>query len=232
MGKTKRIRTFYWLIGALTAILIVLIGILIMSDKKSDESVKDDKYHPDSVSTEQDVPKESLTEPDGTEELLTAKYLYGGTGPTLKSAGKTNYRPENMIDNDQATCWAIDKKSLITDGNHRGEDCVVSFEVSARTLSCIVVYNGYQKNSYLYKANSRPKYIMITLGEKGSRLINRTIYEGILADTFGPQVIRLPETIEIQQGEIVNLFVDPDDIYAGEKYTDICLSDINFYGKS
>ena len=76
MEKTKRIRTFYWLIGVLTAILIGMVGILVMPDKKCDKPVP--------------VPA-----PDGTEELLTAKYLYGGTGPTLKSADGTNYRPGN-----------------------------------------------------------------------------------------------------------------------------------------
>lgn len=229
-----------WGIIILTAILSALIATLIKLNNTAEVTTPNatEEFNENesvtSGSGHSTIKNESLSATESSEAFqetsLQAKYLMGGTSAMLNSNGKLTYHPKNMLDGNLASCWAIDQKRLISDPGGRGNDCVVSFKLPSCKISEIIIYNGYQKNQDLYYKNCRPKGIVITYGSDNANLIDETIYAGELKDTYGAQVIRLNKPLNIDSKKQINIFVDPDNIYHGNRYTDICLSEVEFHG--
>lgn len=130
----------------------------------------------------------------------------------LQSETKKSYSPLNLLDNDLTTNWQEGEEGY-------GEGTVLTFSFDGPvTLSGMEIVNGNGVSEKKYLANSRPKDIVIRMGTKKVQYT--------LADQFGKQLISLSPELEIDE-----LDITIDSVYEGAKYTDTCISDINFFEK-
>ena len=135
--------------------------------------------------------------------------------PTSKS---NSYAAKNVHDFDLQTAWATNKNKGI------GETVTLDFKPSEiLSINQLTFYNGYQKSEATFKNNSRVK--KATLSVNGEKLYNLELKDTEVAQVFdlGKHFLRGDGrfTIELQILEI----------YPGEKYNDLCISEINFDGE-
>ena len=157
-----------------------------------------------------------------------------------KDFGK--YGSTNLSDSDPTTCWTEGSKS-----NGTGEYIWMNIPKSTSTLR---IRNGYQKNETIYFANNRPKKFefklyacfqpsgYVTESHNGFS-ISETIAStsAVLDDKLGYQDIKLgfdwPEILsQLSNDKIFDkdqfiLKIKILDIYKGNKWDDLCISDIN-----
>lgn len=124
----------------------------------------------------------------------------------------SSYVAANLIDGSASICWC---EGAVGDGV--GE--FVTFNSPVRqTIEGFVIWNGYQASDYLYDINARPKTIAVYADDefvgsfdlKDSGLGSQNI-------VFDEPVIAKTIAIEIEA------------VYAGSKYDDCCISEIDFY---
>lgn len=89
----------------------------------------------------------------------------------------------------------------------------------------LVITNGYAKNNESWRNNARAKTITIMGCTEGSNLASN-LYSGTLSDTPEPQIINLSKT---GRYDYYNLIIE--DYYPGEKWDDVCISEIKVFGK-
>lgn len=97
-------------------------------------------------------------------------------------------------------------------------------------LENLQLYNGYCLNEHLFKLNSRIKnyalfinYITTIDEIKYSNYIS--IYENSLTDSYNQQIIN----INYDKLPFSTYYFEIKDYYKGEKYDDVCLSELNLY---
>lgn len=97
-------------------------------------------------------------------------------------------------------------------------------------LENLQLYNGYCLNEHLFKLNSRIKnyalfinYITTIDEIKYSNYIS--IYENFLTDSYNQQIIN----INYDKLPFSTYYFEIKDYYKGEKYDDVCLSELNLY---
>ena len=128
---------------------------------------------------------------------------------TLEPQGGFTYGVRNLLDNDQTTAWCEG-----ANGNGIGES--ITFPFSAPILlRRIDVINGYNKGDR-YKANARVQNVEVA-ATKVRQLAT-------LRDTSGVQRLPVPESATT----FVKLTIKS--AYAGTRFTDLCLTDIQFIG--
>ncbi len=136
----------------------------------------------------------------------------------LKEQGNINYKPNNIHDFDLFTAWIPD-----TTGGVIGKKINFHFKPLSPRVNEILIYNGYIKNSDLFKANSRVK--------KFKLYINNVYYATLeLADTTAQQSFKIPPTQSKDKKKDLILTFEIIEIYKGEKYIDVAVSEINFSG--
>lgn len=87
----------------------------------------------------------------------------------------------------------------------------------------ILIYNGYIKNHDLFKANSRVK--------KFKLYINDVYYATLaLADTTAQQSFKIEPVQSKEKQKDLILTFEIEEIYKGDKYLDLAVSEINFSG--
>lgn len=130
----------------------------------------------------------------------------------LSPQGKKNYAAQNLSDEDPTTAWVPDNKKGGIDEY---------FEISSNGLNRI--YNGYQANPKLWDENSRVKKFKVYKD-------NKPLCYLVLKDEMGRQYFELPdhtgysdEPQNIYRFEIV-------EVYKGEKYKDVAISEIEWSG--
>lgn len=126
-----------------------------------------------------------------------------------------NYHPAYAMDGDAATAWVEGAK-----GAGAGE--WVRFAVTplqGATSARLRIHNGYQKSASLYKANARIKQATVTLLPSGA---TQTV---TLADSQDWQEIKVSQA----SGPIEAIQLKVDSVYAGSKYEDLCVSDVELY---
>ena len=136
----------------------------------------------------------------------------------LKGTGNVNYKPENLHDFNLLTAWVPD-----TAGGALGKKIYFHFEPLSPRVNEIMIYNGYIKNFDLFKANSRVKKFRLYINNKPYAILE-------LADTTAKQSFSIPPTRSTINGKDLVLTFEIIEVYKGEKYTDVAVSEINFSG--
>ena len=126
-----------------------------------------------------------------------------------------NYHPLYAADGDPATAW-VEGAS----GTGVGEWLRMPVTpLNAATNVRLRVRNGYQKSTTLYKANARAKDVTVTLQPSG------TTAKLTFTDTEGFQEL----TITQPAGALESVEIRVDSVYAGTKYQDLCISDVEIF---
>ena len=105
--------------------------------------------------------------------------------------------------------------------NGYGINDKIRIKMFSRSEQSLIVYNGFQSKEkpYLYSQNSRLKRIRIC-----NSLLNKK-KEIKLQDTKDAQEIDINDLLE-NAGEIINLEIEVLEVFAGDKYTDLCIQAI------
>lgn len=188
--------------------------LLLSKTAKSESSAKADDDEPATEAKELSTHK------------LKTTYKSGGTGALVAPQYGFDYKPSYLFNGNKSKCWALDYYSIDYAGN---DATTVYAKVDGDVLEKVVVYNGYQKSSDIYHKNTRPRHVTVSVysPSSGSESI---FYDGYLSDKMGSQTLNgSPQPLE--SGDLVKFYVDPEDVYWGNKYTDICLSQVDYYGK-
>lgn len=148
-------------------------------------------------------------------------YCAGGPDSIWASSAlaptQTNtYSAENVHDFDLRTAWV---------GTSQGDTITFEFDLLGGALSIteIHIYNGYAKSEALWQANSRVQRMKVLID-------GRYGFDLELEDTFLGQVFQIPPIRSIAEGQKRTLQLIVTGTYPGTKYTDICISEINFNG--
>jgi len=151
---------------------------------------------------------------------------------SLAPQAGNNYEAKNLCDGDSTTAWAINLDNAIYD-----DDMLYGpmFTVSCKKLSHIIMRNGYCKNADSFKNNTRAaKVVFYSYVEDVEGDDERILYDGSLRDKPTPQRLEIPldkegnENIK-QIGMIFNTQFNGG-YYAGEKWNDLCVSEVEFWG--
>ncbi len=131
------------------------------------------------------------------------------------TSGKDQYKPENLIDGDLKTWWTPNPKR---DGI--GSSMTFYFEDEVE-ISSLEILNGshfpdYPKLGDIFKMNNRLKVATIEFS-------NNSRFQIQLKDEDLMQAVNFPST----KTKSIKLTVD--EIYAGSKWKDLCISEIKFY---
>jgi len=155
---------------------------------------------------------------------------YCGGGPTkvtassqLKSQGKNNYEPENAHDLDLATAWVEGKK-----GDGIGEYLLYHFTQGSPRITQIKVANGYVKSEKAWRNNSRIKKLKLSIDEKPYAILNLEDKRAIQVFDFDP--IGHPKRNEQGGASNWTMKFEIMEIYPGDKYDDMVISEIFFNG--
>lgn len=136
----------------------------------------------------------------------------------LKGAGNINYNPDNLHDFNLLTAWVPD-----TVGGAIGRKINFHFEPLSPRVNEIMIYNGYIKNYDLFKANSRVKKFRLYINNKPFAILE-------LADTTAQQSFSIPPTRSTVKNKDLILTFEIMEIYKGDRYLDVAVSEINFSG--
>lgn len=145
---------------------------------------------------------------------------------TLDPQNDNSYEAYNLFDKDPSTTWAVGAKKFEkfekeTEGHFPRMVSISTPDLLER----LVITNGYAKNNQSWRNNARVKNITIMGCTEGSNLADN-LYSGTLSDTAEPQTITLRKT---GQYDYYNLIIE--DYYPGEKWDDVCISEIEVFGK-
>ena len=133
------------------------------------------------------------------------------------------YDHTNLVDGDLSTCWAINAQSM--------KKPYVLFRLDSFQLK-MKIANGYQKSSLSYRSNSRAakiKIVGISDCKQREYCIVSTPLEYDLKDSRDYQEISLNDIADQFTGKDTKyLMVRITQTFPGNKYDDICISEIQF----
>ncbi|NME71748.1 NADase-type glycan-binding domain-containing protein [Flammeovirga aprica] len=153
---------------------------------------------------------------------------YCGGGPKsvtassfLQSQGKNNYTPENAHDLNFKSAWVEGKE-----GYGIGEYLLYTFEANSPRINEIIVANGYVKTQSAWENNSRVKKLKLYINDKPYSILN-------LSDKRAKQFFRIGPIGKFE-GENAEkdwtLKFEILEVYEGNKYDDVAISEIFFDG--
>lgn len=145
-------------------------------------------------------------------------------------AGNT-YEAKNLCDGNLRTTWAVnlDNESIY--------DCDMLygpiFTIYCKKLSHIIIHNGYCKNAQSFKNNTRAAKIKFYRPADYNGY-DYTLFYGTLRDISTPQRLDIPLNIE-GNNNIKKIQMNFEDrfgggYYYGEKWNDLCVSEVEFWG--
>lgn len=148
---------------------------------------------------------------------------YCGGGPsevysssTLASTVKNNYSASNIHDANLGTAWVEGKPGLGI-----GESFSFVFEKKSPPVTSATFYNGYMKSDQIWKDNARVKQLKLYVDDKPFALLN---FKDIKSQqTFYIDTLQGVDTSLVLRFEITQ-------VYKGDKYEDVAISDIEFDG--
>jgi hypothetical protein len=135
----------------------------------------------------------------------------------LPDNGTINYSAENMNDGLETTAWAEGAKGLGI-----GEKIFARVSCDSKTHNVsfwgIRIANGYQKDSSIWKANSRIKSLKVYQNAKPFLIIH-------LQDQMGVQRVKWrPDIMKLNNGDLITFEIT--EVYKGDKYEDVAVSDL------
>jgi hypothetical protein len=119
------------------------------------------------------------------------------------------YGVRNLFNSDTSTAWVEG-----VSGHGIGQWIVVEFD-SLRWVKRIVIRNGYQKNSDIFKKNSRVKHLRFVFSQGASIRVS-------LEDRPGSQSIVLDQPVKSYWVQFII-----EDVFPGWKYTDTAISKLS-----
>ncbi|MCD8027317.1 MAG: hypothetical protein LUF02_01340 [Erysipelotrichaceae bacterium] len=130
---------------------------------------------------------------------------------TLADQGQYSYDVNHLFDEDNSTCWCEG-----ADGYGIGETITVTFDETTELIN-FVIQNGYQSSTTNYETNGRAKVLEFTFDD-GS--------ETITIDDSG---VNSADEYTFSESHITNnVVITIKDVYEGTKYTDTCITEIEF----
>ncbi|MBD5221913.1 MAG: hypothetical protein HDS70_06080 [Bacteroidales bacterium] len=150
---------------------------------------------------------------------------------TLAPQGGNNYHPRNMFDGNRNTAWAAKIAQMPADADlYYGP----TFYVNADRIDRIVLTNGYAKSNKAFRDNTRASHIIIARSNYDNEVeetYDAVLYEGPIKDTFSPQTLPVSPTYRHKKGnQKYQIIFSPGDFYYGDKWEDLCVSEMEFYG--
>jgi hypothetical protein len=148
---------------------------------------------------------------------------YCGGGPdsifassTLPSNNTLDYKADNIHDFSLRTAWVEAIK-----GYGIGESLTFRFAKQSPPVTTVEIYNGYMKSDKVWQDNSRVKQLKLYVNDKPYALLN-------LKDIKSKQIF----AIDTLQGVDKELYLKFEiaDVYKGDKYDDVSISEIEFDG--
>ena len=151
---------------------------------------------------------------------------------SLAPQAGNNYEAKNLCDGDSTTTWAVnlDNESIY--------DCDMlygpMFTVNCKKLSHIIIRNGYCKNENSYKNNTRAAKIVFYSLVKDEEDRETVLFDGSLRDKPTPQRLEIPLDID-GNNDIKQIGMNfstqlNGGYYKGEKWNDLCISEVEFWG--
>lgn len=148
---------------------------------------------------------------------------YCGGGPdsiyassTLKPYKDLDYKAENVHDFSLRTAWVEGVKQYGT-----GESITFKFARYSPPVTTVEIFNGYMKSDKTWQENSRVKQLKLYVNGKPYALLN-------LKDIKSKQIFNIGS----HQGQKNALILKFEivDVYKGDKYDDVAISEIEFDG--
>ena len=150
---------------------------------------------------------------------------YCGGGPYkitsssyIKDQGKITYLPDNIHDFNLFTAWVPDNSNGAI-----GKKINFHFKPFAPRINEIIIWNGYVKNSDLWKANSRVAKFKLIINGKPNAILE-------LKDVNNTQSFKISPVQSTDSTKDLILTLEILEIYKGTKYDDVAISEINFDG--
>lgn len=148
---------------------------------------------------------------------------YCGGGPDSIFASSTlvpnktlDYLAGNVHDFSLRTAWVEG-----VEGYGIGESITFRFAKQSPPVTAVEVYNGYMKSDKVWQDNSRVKQVMLYVNDKPYALLN-------LKDIKSKQIFAI-DTLQGIDSELYLKF-EITDVYKGDKYDDVAISEIEFDG--
>lgn len=158
------------------------------------------------------------TDVPGCSWYCTASIQDVNSSSNLPDSKSNSYTAWNLHDFDLKTAWATNKNSGI------GETIKINFKPSdILSVNYLKFYNGYQKSEASFKNNSRVKKAALYIN--GEHRFNLE-----LNDIEAAQIFVLGKWF-LEGAEKFTIELKILEIYPGEKYNDLCISEINFDGE-
>lgn len=214
------------IVGAVVVVALLIGGAFLFLNK-GDEANNETA----NVETAEAVSANEAYEFDRSKAKLLKAVKVEYSNSLAPQAGN-NYEAKNLCDGDSTTAWAINLDKAIYD-----DDMLYGpmFTVNCKKLSHIIMRNGYCKNADAFKNNTRAaKVVFYSYVEDAEGNDERILYDGSLKDKPTPQRLEIPLDKEgndnIKQiGMIFNTQFNGG-YYAGEKWNDLCISEVEFWG--
>jgi hypothetical protein len=145
---------------------------------------------------------------------------YCGGGPdsifassTLPPNKNLDYVADNVHDFSLRTAWV--------EGYGIGESITFRFAKQSPPVTTVEIYNGYMKSDKVWQDNSRVKQLKLYVNDKPYALLN-------LEDIKSKQIFAI-DTLQGVDNELYLKF-EITDVYKGDKYDDVAISEIEFDG--
>jgi hypothetical protein len=122
-----------------------------------------------------------------------------------------SYGPDKIADGRLETAWVAGQGAR---GDGVGEWMVIALE-APQSVSAIKIYNGYQKNTDIFRKNNRVRDLEIAASNGLRKLVT-------LSDAEGPQLVWLDEPAQV---EWIQLTIRS--VYRGFKYRDTAISEFS-----
>ena len=133
---------------------------------------------------------------------------------SLRSSGRMDYGAGNANDWSLRTAWVEG-----ADGYGIGESITWRFSEYTPAITTVVIYNGYAKSFETWLDNSRVRQLKLYINGQPYALLN-------LRDTYRRQQFDIGE--HYGSGAVLKLEIT--DVYPGDRYDDVAISEIDFDG--
>ena len=138
----------------------------------------------------------------------------------LDPQGKNTYTRFNVGDRDPRTAWVEGKN------DYGVGEYIEMRDIHTDAIKTMIILNGYQKSIKSWKDNSRIKTLKVYANGEATAYIH-------LEDRMGKQIIDfrylLPEDFHTYDDEKVTIRLEITDVYKGERWKDVAISDIMIF---
>jgi hypothetical protein len=147
----------------------------------------------------------------------------------LREGGGKLHGARNLTDFRSSTAWCEGNSQSGSRGKGEGEwiqlatPCV---EAEFREVIGLEIVSGFTDNVSEWKQNNRPSKLRLTVTVDGRV---RLVADLFLANRTGYQFLEFPRSLLCQRGETVRAKLEIAQLYAGDAFSDACISGLAFY---